>query len=380
MKNFAKVYVVGCVVAVHVIVLLLVANGVALYMNRNRDRVEERNPSIHRILQEQPRFLELFYPGFTVEQVNDMLHELCELTPEYELFTQFRERAQQGVYVNIDDAGFRHVADQGPWPPDDANLNVFMFGGSTTFGYGVPDDQAIPSKLQRAMRDAGFSERRVCVYNWGRGAYYSSQERALFVKLLLQGAVPDIAIFLDGLNDFASTAGERMYEGTLRGLMNSYTTDDHFISPDLLRNLPLAKALAKRTINDAGADLASPEVPDLSPDYVVRRYLDNKKVLTAICASYGVRPLFVWQPVQHFEYYPPLGRRQVVDPGDFGKRTVLAVRGMHERGEMGGDFLWLGDLQARPALREKFLYVDAFHYTGVFCEVIAGELLAALKR
>lgn len=379
MKKLTRTYVAVCVVTVHVIALLLIANAVALYINQNRDKLEERNPSTYRILQEQPQLLELFYPGFTTEQMRDLLAEMCDLTPQYELFTQFREREQRGDYVNVDEAGYRHVEDQGPWPPDDENFNVFVFGGSTAFGYGVPDDQAIPSCLQRAMRAERFSDKTVCVYNWGRRAYYSSQERALFVKLALHGAVPDIAIFVDGLNDFASTAGERMYEGTVRSLMSSYTTDDDFVSSDLLRNLPLAKLLANRTINDAGAALASPEVPDLSPDYVVRRYLENKKMITALCAVYGVRPLFVWQPVQHYEYYPPLGLRQVVDPADFGKRAYVAMRTLHEQGEVGGDFLWLADLQAQPALREQFLYVDAFHYSGVFCKAIAGEILRALR-
>src|SRR5215813_3181316 len=119
----------------------------------------------------------------------------------YEPFTQFREKPFVGRYVNVDPAGFRPGRGQGPWPPEPTYFNVFLFGGSTTFGYGVPDDYTIGSYLQDRLSRAGLP-RPPRVYNFGRGAYFSAQERVLFEKLALDGFVPDLAVFIDGLNDF----------------------------------------------------------------------------------------------------------------------------------------------------------------------------------
>ena len=98
-----------------------------------------------------------------------------------------------------------------------------MFGGSTAFGIGVPDDQTVASHLQTQLGTARDG-REVRVYNFGRGAYYSSQERALFERLIVAGYVPNLAIFLDGLNDFffydqdrpSADRGPRATDGTDR--------------------------------------------------------------------------------------------------------------------------------------------------------------------
>src|SRR6185369_12207002 len=101
--------------------------------------------------------------------------------------------------VTVDPAGFRAGRDQRPWPPDPARFNVFVFGGSTTFGYGVADGDTIASQLQPLLARHG---RDVAVYNFGRGYYYSTQERILYEQLLAGGFVPALAVFIDGLNDF----------------------------------------------------------------------------------------------------------------------------------------------------------------------------------
>src|SRR6202034_2026573 len=106
---------------------------------------------------------------------------------------------------------------QGSWPPRQNVFNIFLFGGSTTFGVGVPDDETIPSYLQEYM--AAHCATPAAVYNFGRLGYFSTQEAMLFYRLLSSGAVPAAAVFVDGINDFHSWSGEPDLTTDLKSLL-----------------------------------------------------------------------------------------------------------------------------------------------------------------
>lgn len=137
------------------------------------------------------------YPGMNRTALRELLRETWSRPMAFEPFTQFKERATMGRFVNVSPHGFRLSKNQGPWPPSPEAVNVFLFGGSTVFNYGLPDEQTIAFFLQGFLNEAG-SGPPVRVYNFGRGHYYSSQECVLFEQLLSAGFVPAIAVFLDG--------------------------------------------------------------------------------------------------------------------------------------------------------------------------------------
>ena len=183
------------VIVANTLVLLVLLNAILFVVFLTKDRfnrraVEQRNESA----------LATVYPDLSRQDRDDLLTESHRVTLVYDPFTQYRERPSQGRFVNVDAQGFRTSKNQGPWPPRSIDLNVFMFGGSTTFGYLVPDHQTIASYLQEYLAEK--SERTIRVYNFGHGYYYSVQERALYEQLLASGVIPDLAIFVDGLNDF----------------------------------------------------------------------------------------------------------------------------------------------------------------------------------
>src|SRR5918911_2555611 len=147
--------------------------------------------------------LEKVYPGFSRDEIQVLLDETYSPARSfvYEPFTEFKERPYAGKFVNVDVNGFRLTKGQGPWPPDrEKYFNIFLFGGSTTFGFGVPDDQTVASYLQTFLSNLSLTK-EARVYNFGRGSYYSTQERILFEKMVAAGFRPDVAIFIDGLND-----------------------------------------------------------------------------------------------------------------------------------------------------------------------------------
>jgi hypothetical protein len=91
------------------------------------------------------------YPGWSRKDVAQLLHETVAVESAYDVITQVKLLPDRGRFVTIDRAGFRQIAEQAPWPPDPKAVNIFVFGGSTTFGVGLPDSETIPSELQQAL-------------------------------------------------------------------------------------------------------------------------------------------------------------------------------------------------------------------------------------
>jgi hypothetical protein len=261
--------------------------------------------------------------------------------------------SSQSQSVNISQQGFRISPDQGPWPIGPQNYNVFFFGGSATEGFGVRDDQTVPACFQSLMQnEAG---QRVCVYNFGRDGYTSTQELILFERLLADGARPNLAVFVDGLNDFLFPP-------------NSANADEvsktQGIGTNLLKAwqaMPIGRAIARQST------APPPDFRTIDP-IVIEHYVFNKNAIEAIAKSYDISTVFVFQPKP----------ADLNEPGD-----QCAVHGyplmaqyVKDNG-MGDDFLWLADVQQATA---KPLYIDKWHYNPEFSQQIAMQIRNFLQK
>ncbi len=324
------------------------------------------------------------YPGMSLEEIRELMAETWQRRIMYDPFAQFREAPFKGKYVNIHQAGFRQSADQGPWPPAEDDLRIFMFGGSTLFGYGVRDEDTISSHLQRYLRERLGP--KVSVYNFGQGAYFSAQERALWQQLLLAGHRHDRAVFLDGLNEFAQLDGEPAWTQSLRDFVSQQTNDwsQRWVTRTALarfiigvRNrlglVPEAGDAESAAANDAPIDHAAVEA-------VCERYLNNKRMIEVVAGGYGVSCLFVWQPVPTYHYdrsrhpFLPQNPSPPLRHAPHGYAWMAARR---DDPRLGNNFLWLADLQQD---QQGPLYVDQVHYNAAFCRILAEAIGAALLR
>jgi len=69
-------------------------------------------------------YREHLYPGYSKDEVEELITESWSIPFVYEEITQFREATTSGKYVNVSEHGFREVANQGPWPPDESYINI----------------------------------------------------------------------------------------------------------------------------------------------------------------------------------------------------------------------------------------------------------------
>src|SRR6185295_4216642 len=91
-------------------------------------------------------------------------------------FVGFRRPPYQSKTVNVDSKGRRATPGADCRP---GSFKLFVYGGSTVWGTGSPDWGTIPGHLQRLL--AGRFGGRLCVVNFGEGAWNTNQELAELV-------------------------------------------------------------------------------------------------------------------------------------------------------------------------------------------------------
>jgi hypothetical protein len=283
--------------------------------------------------------------------------------------------------VNESQHGFRFNARQAPWPPVGEAFNVFVFGGSTAFGWLLPDRDTIVSQLQDLAGATGC-KRPIAVYNFGQPAYMSTQEALFFQSLVTAGTAPDLAVFLDGLNEFYFR-GEMAFTRELQEMMDGSHTYHRLGALIDLPMYQLARNLRK--------NLPPPAPPALSPAEeekgfrkIIAQWMRNKQFIETIGRTNGIATAFVWQPVATFKYDlrshflyrdEPLGPDYPVPRGDIGRGYALMEAARPDL-EREGRFLWLADMQEH---KRENLYVDRVHYNAKFSQEIASDVFAFLK-
>ena len=379
-----RLYMQGAIILLNTVVLLLLLDAVCYVTRSIRHRFGPGPGPVAaygkaRVLQG--------HPGQAEADVLAMLHETEEVggRTEYEVLIEFKEAPFRGRYVNVDPAGFRAGKPQGPWPPDPANFNIFVFGGSTTFGYGVSDGETIPVAIQELLSKT--STRPVFVYNFGCVLYFSTQELMLYYSLLMKGSVPRVAIFLDGLNEFDYLAGDLDATPYLKSLVQKHGWDDTKGGlRSFLIHTPMGRAAGwlRRRLESRRPEPVSERYTEDELARVRDRWLTNKNLIEKLSALFHVRPVFVWQPVPTYRYdyaryhlLRDLGDELLKEANVPSRLAYALVERSRAALEQGNNFLWLADIQEE---RRENLYVDAMHYTAAFNKDIAARICGFLRE
>ena len=230
----------------------------------------------------------------------------------------------------------------------------------------------------------------VRVYNFGRGYYYLTQERLLYEQLLKSGFVPDLAIFIDGINDFAFNNNEPIFTDRLRELFATRTVEmmSKLISMTSLGQAAgivqdkIASLFPKEKIkelhelqrSDSKKEKSCSSVKD---DKVINRYLFDKKLIEAASNIMGVKSVFILQPNPFYNYdksYFPFLDEETREL--MLEYCYLHMANFIREHPMGNNFIWCADIQRD--LKQP-LYVDQIHYSAsfskIFAEVIANQLV-----
>ncbi len=113
---------------------------------------------------------------------------------------------------------------------------------------------------------------------------------------------------------------------------------------------------------------------------VISRYKANKDIIEGICEKFGIKTVFVWQPIPVYKYDQHYNIFNKFDYSSFLPYLKLGYEAMakeYHAGEFGNNFIWLADMQEnfnRP------LYVDAVHYSAEMNKLIAKRISSFLSE
>jgi hypothetical protein len=230
----------------------------------------------------------------------------------YQPYTVWTRKPIQGKYVNVDDQGCRVTAFNSAAP---GALRIWMVGGSTTWGMGVPDTETIPSRLAKLFNDAGVPTH---ILNLGHTGFVSTQEVITLVRELQTREAPDIWIVYDGLNEGLGLAerpdlpNPHYLMGRVSGLFESREVGPAPGTSSVLMDVAkttgyyrLASSLRHRFLppEQAAAVTAAPP-KDFANDADILTVaagsvdilLENYRLMTALGLEFGFPCFFFFQP------------------------------------------------------------------------------------
>ncbi|MDP9264098.1 MAG: hypothetical protein M3O85_07250 [Acidobacteriota bacterium] len=202
----------------------------------------------------------------------------------------------------------RTVAEEGSCAGEP--FEVWVFGGSSVFGYGVPDFATVASYLSQELSRDG---RCVAVRNFGSEAYVSNQEVLLLVELLKSGERPAAVVFLDGFNDSyclwtakrpANSHCQVMEEMSVFGRRSAFAQwirpgkvleALQTFSPYFSSGKPLVHAMVSEEGNVVSVQMTPGEV-DQRAAAILDNYEHNIDFVQQMAHAYGFQAFFFWQP------------------------------------------------------------------------------------
>lgn len=165
---------------------------------------------------------------------------------------------------------------------------VFCFGGSTTFGVYHDYEKTYPAQLESLTGAA--------VFNFGLQEMDLHANLYSFIDVLREGMKPDIAVFLDGINEKIG------FRGAQRGQDRFVLEHVQYEGFAELARLAGFRAYLRRLMRPFGKQPAASENP-VDIDMACRwgrlqaqHYLNTRRCLMEICQGIGVRTHFFLQP------------------------------------------------------------------------------------
>ena len=270
--------------------------------------------------------------------------------------------------------------------PQGGDNEIWIFGGSEIFGYGLKNDETIAAHLEKL-----FDKKKVI--NFGQGFFYSTQNRILFQNLLTFLPPPKIAIFMEGFNDFKKehflenefpgiTSLTKNYETLIKKKkISKYLSFKIWISNQFNRLNIVKLYKEKKRKKIIIKDEANIVVQD--PDKIYNRLIDRLKVNLKINKSlehkFNTKIINVLEPIAlSFDDY---SNSEVLDSEllEYHNSEFFHYKNIYKLIKKNKTLISYIDLNLLNLRIKDEMFMDYVHYTNKFSKAIALNLYNSLN-
>jgi len=287
--------------------------------------------------------------------------------------------------------------------------HIFLFGGSTTLGYGVKDTDTIAAFLEKILNE---NSKHCRVFNCGRQSYFSTIEAISFQRTLQEGARINIAVFIDGINDVFHNCpvfrNRSRYSEHIEKFWDNIDylygradrafpwLDSGKVLARLIAQMPvvkLAKELKKKIIRELmredaqntrfnepwaqGYDADDIDIAKLA-ERISQLTLTNWSIIRGIAQQFHIKPLFCLQPVCYIN--TPLDKQpfRIKNEHPIWKKIYERYyEYMRNNSTAEKDF---ADLSTTFKYATHYPLVDSHHYSPYGNKLIAEAIAGYIRK
>jgi lysophospholipase L1-like esterase len=259
----------------------------------------------------------------------------------------------------------------------DQTKSIFCFGGSTTFGSYVRDNETWPAFLGAILKDS------INVYNYGCSAWTISQETNALISLLKSGQRPNAVFFMDGFNlgpNFDGSEFSTRIASLFRKMQINTFTSDKLLSFDFIKSKikdsrPLA--FENLLVNDPVFD--GYENDSILYEYYINRFIINSRIRHLLAKEFNFQLIQVLQPIAFLGYnteYLPQYIKVKYNPNEYAR--IKKLYSLVYKGVLSNDSSWV-DMKDLCNKYKYPVFIDGCHYSPSFNFAISFELAKYLK-
>lgn len=293
---------------------------------------------------------------------------------KWSTYTYWQSKPIKSKYINIDDDSVRLS-----WKPgkSEFDYDIYIFGGSTVWGWGARDFYTIPSYLSKILyKKYGINAK---VINLGELGYVTSQEVITLFKKLTHNKIrfkpkKSILVFYDGLNDIygafqAGKAGVPQNEFIMENIFHT-NIYEKFIK-HLFDCSSLYKIMQYYTLKNKVKERYNTKQINLLATQILENYKNNMQIVKIIAEKMEVKLLTYWQPVIFTKKNLTKSEKKLEHIHSYSKNLFLEVNrqiNSHMRGFK--DFYNISDI-----LDYKYsIYIDPWHIDEAGNKIIATKI------